>query len=105
MRIVARSLLRDYWSRPGRRDSEAPLKTWFDVTKKATWTSHDDVKASYGASVDLADGRYVFNIGGNKHRLICRIDFVRHGVLTLWVGNHAEYDDLCARGGAGLKRL
>jgi mRNA-degrading endonuclease HigB of HigAB toxin-antitoxin module len=55
--------------------------------------------------VDIAYGRYVFNIGGNKHRLICRIDFVRHGVLTLWVGNHDEYDGLCDRGGAGLKKL
>ena len=46
------------------------------------------MKASYGAKVDLAYGRYVFNIGGNKYRLICRIDFTRHGVLALWVGTH-----------------
>lgn len=105
MRIVARRFLRDYWETPGRRDSETPLKTWFDVVRYATWASHDDVKAAYGAGVDLAYGRHVFNIGGNKHRLICRIDFARHGVLTLWVGNHAEYDELCANGGKLLQRL
>jgi mRNA-degrading endonuclease HigB of HigAB toxin-antitoxin module len=64
------------------------------------------VKASYGGRVDLAHGRHVFNIGGNKHRLICRIDFVKkHGVLTLWIGNHEEYDGLCDKDGAGLKKL
>ena len=105
MRVVSRSLLRTYWTTPGRSDSEVPLKTWLDVTKKARWSTHGHVKASYGDRVDLAHGRYVFDIGGNKHRLICRIDFVRHGVLTLWIGNHDEYDALCARGGAGLKKL
>jgi mRNA interferase HigB len=43
----------------------------------------------------MSYGRYVFDIGGNKYRLICRIDFVRHGILTLWVGTHVEYDELC----------
>jgi mRNA interferase HigB len=105
MRIVARKLLRDFWEAPGRRDSETPLKTWYDVAKAANWSSHDDVKAAYGGNVDLAYKRYVFDIGGNKYRLICRIDFVRHGVLTLWVGTHAEYDELCANGGERLQQL
>ncbi len=90
---------------PGRQDSKTPLETWFDVASSARWASHDDVKAAYGRNVDLAHGRYVFNIGGNKYRLICRIDFVRHGVLTLWVGTHAEYDILCENAGERLKKL
>lgn len=105
MRIVARSTLRAYWEIHGKRDSETPLKAWFDIVAAARWRSHDDVKASFGASVDLAYGRYAFNIGGNKHRLICRVDFVRHGVLILWIGPHADYDDLCANGGRKLQQL
>ena len=105
MRVVSRALLRDYWEQPGRRDSQTPLQTWYDVVSTARWASHNDVKAAYRANVDLAHGRYVFNIGGNKYRLICRVDFVRHGVLTLWVGTHAEYDGLCADGGKRLQRL
>jgi mRNA interferase HigB len=57
------------------------------------------------ARVDLAHGKYVFDIGGNKYRLVCSIDFVRHGVLVLWVGTHAEYDELNKRGGERLKAL
>ena len=75
------------------------------MAKTARWASHDDVKRAFGAKVDLAHGRHVFDIGGNKYRLVCVIDFVRHGVLTLWVGTHDEYDDLCARDGEGIKRL
>jgi len=105
MRVVSKGLLRDYWESPGRRDSEVPLKTWYDVATTARWTSHNDVKASYGVNVDLAYGHHVFNIGGNKYRLICRIDFVRHGVLTLWVGTHREYDGLCAEGWKLLQQL
>src|SRR5690348_14859981 len=105
MRIISRRLLREFWETPGRHDSEAPLKTWYDVVKHANWASHDDVKAAYGARVDLAHGRYIFNIGGNKYRLICSIDFARHGVLTLRVCTHHEYDLLCADDGARLKQI
>jgi len=105
MRLVSRGLLRKFWGQPGRGDSETPLRTWCDVVENARWASHDDVKRAFGAKVDLAYGRHVFDIGGNKYRLVCRIDFVRHGVLTLWVGTHDEYDDLCDRDGEGIKRL
>jgi mRNA interferase HigB len=103
--VISRRRLREFWETPGRGDAERPLKTWYDVARAAAWTSHEHLKRSYGARVDLADGKYVFDIGGNKYRLVCKIDFVRRGVLTLWVGTHDEYDKLCAHGGRGLKRL
>jgi mRNA interferase HigB len=105
MRVVSRGLLRDFWQLPGRQDSETRLKAWFDVVKSAQWTSHNEVKASFGANVDIAYGYYIFNIGANKYRLICKIDFVRHGVMTLRVCTHADYDELCARGGKRLQQL
>jgi mRNA interferase HigB len=105
MRLVSRSRLREFWETSERQDSETPLKTWADVVRKARWASHNDVKAAFGAKVDLAHGRYVFNISGNKYRLICRIDFMKHGVLTRWIGTHAEYDKLCANDGKLLRRL
>jgi mRNA interferase HigB len=105
LRVISKKRLREHWSTPGRRDSEQPLKTWFDVVRKARWSSHSDVKTDLGANVDLAHGKYVFDIKGNAYRLVCLIDFVRHGVLVLWIGTHAEYDELNRRGGERLKRL
>jgi mRNA interferase HigB len=64
--VISLRRLREHWERPGRADSEQPLKTWHDVVRKAQWASLDDVKQDYGARVDLAHGRYVFDIAGNK---------------------------------------
>ena len=105
MRIVSRRKLREFWETPGRSDSEAALRTWFDVVSSARWTNFADVKRTYGGNVDLAHGRYIFDIRGNRYRLVCVIDFVRHGVLILWIGTHAEYDRLNRYDGAGLKAL
>lgn len=105
MRIISKKKLREHWVIPGREKSEQPLRTWYNVVKKAEWKSLDDVKATYCANVDLAHGRYVFDIKGNDYRVVCAIDFVRHGVLVLWVGTHAEYDELNKRNGEKLKRL
>lgn len=90
---------------PGRGQSEQLLKTWYSVVHKAQWRMHDEVKADFGANVDLAYGKYVFDIKGNDFRLVCVIDFARHGVLVLWIGTHREYDELNKNQGRKLKQL
>ena len=50
-------------------------------------------------------GNYIFDIRGNRYRLVCVIDFIRHGVLVLWIHTHAGYDRLYRYDGAGLKAL
>ncbi len=76
---------------PGRSDSESALRTWFDIVSAARWMSYADVKRDYGGNVDLVHGKYIFDIRGNRYRLVCVVDFVRHGFLVLWIGTHAEY--------------
>ena len=105
MRVISKRRLRDHWQSPGRHDSETPLRTWFDVASKAKWAGLDDVKADYGKRVDIAHGKFVFDVHGNRYRIVCLIDFRRHGVLVLWVGNHVEYDKLCKNNGRKLKAL
>jgi mRNA interferase HigB len=89
----------------GRSDSETALRTWFDVVSAARWKNHVELKRDYGGNADLAHGKYVFDIRGNRYRLVCVIDFARHGVLVLWIGTHAEYDRLNRNDGAELKAL
>jgi mRNA interferase HigB len=93
MQIRKRSIIREFLTDPNTRDSAKPLKTWIDVVTQANWTSFVDVKASY-ATASYANGVYIFNIGGNKYRLICKIDFVRQEVSVDWIGTHKEYDRL-----------
>ena len=103
--MISKARLREHWELPGRRDSEQPLKTWFNAARKARWASHDDIKTDFGGNVDYAYGRYIFDIKSNDYRLICRIDFKRHGVLVRWIGSHAEYDELNRRGGERMKQI
>jgi mRNA interferase HigB len=73
------------------RDAEAPLRAWFWTVKKANWQNLADLKLVY----PLADvvGRYVvFNIKGNKYRLIARIVYRSQTLFIVAVLTHEEYD-------------
>ena len=95
MRIIKRSTLAAYAQR--NPQAETGLLGWHELAKKARWTCLQDVRATFphANAVTVASGRrvVVFNIAGNKYRLIsvikCRwqIVFIRH-ILT-----HAEYDE------------
>ncbi len=90
MRIIAKRTLRAFWeSEPG---AEQALKAWYAITAKANWSSPTDVKTAYGNASIVSNDRIVFNIGGNRYRLIVRFDY-RHRIgFVRFVGTHAEYD-------------
>ena len=90
MRIVAKRTLRLYWEQE--HEAEQPLKSWFAIASKAEWSSPRDVKATYGNASVLAGNRVVFNIGGNKYRLVVRFDYPRRIGFVRFIGTHAEYD-------------
>ena len=71
MRIIARSMLREFWDSPNRADARIPLEAWFRDTLKAQWNKPGDIKQEYRNASFIADNRVVFNIAGNKYRLIC----------------------------------
>ena len=60
------------------------------------WAAPSDVKASYGDASILKNSRVVFNIGGNKFRLVVRINYPARIVFIRFVGTHKEYDDIDA---------
>ena len=105
MRIISKKKLWLFWEIPGRENSKEALEVWHDVVNNALWKHFDDMKQDFGARADLAYGKTVFNIRNNDYRLICKIDYLRHGVLILWIGTHAEYDDLNKNKGRKLKEL
>lgn len=104
MRVIARSVLQDYWRRAGREDAEQPLKAWYAEARRAAWRTPGDIKEKYRSASFLADNRVVFNIGGNKHRLVVHVNYPSGLVLIKFVGSHAEYDAIDATTiGAGGK--
>jgi mRNA interferase HigB len=91
VQVIAKSTLRAFWVKHPR--AETPLRAWHAVVSKAKWAGPADVKAMFGTSVDfVGDSRVIFDIGGNKYRLIVHVAYAYRRVLVKFVGTHAEYD-------------
>lgn len=96
MRVFNLSTLKAYWSTPGREDSRGSLAAWFKETKAAKWESPADVKACFASASFVGNDRIVFNICGNKYRLIVRVAFRGGAVFIRFIGTHQEYDEVDA---------
>jgi mRNA interferase HigB len=91
MQIIAKRTLREFWQCQPR--AEAPLRGWFALASRADWRGPADVKAMFGTTVDfVGDNRLIFDIGGNKYRLVVHVAYGYRRVLIKFVGTHAEYD-------------
>lgn len=95
MQVIAHRAIRQFWE--AHRQAEAPLRAWYAVMTKATLNGPADLKRLFGARVDIvADNRAIFDIGGNKFRLVVRISYEFKRVLVKFVGTHKEYDKIDA---------
>lgn len=93
MNVVARSALVAFWKRYPR--SEVPLRTWYDQVTKAQWTGPAGIKSAFGSSVDfIGDNRVIFDISGNKYRLIVRVSYTYKACQIKFIGTHSEYDSV-----------
>ena len=94
MRIISVGALRAFWGQPAHRDAEQPLRTWVKVVKAAQWTDPPAVKRVFGSADILRDGRVVFDIGGNKYRLVAWMNYQYGVVYVRFIGTHREYDKI-----------
>ena len=94
MRVVAKKALRTFWERFP--DSGDALKAWFAEAKIAIWSTPEDIKSQYRSASILKNGRVIFNICGNKYRLVVKISYRNGVVLIRFIGTHKEYDAIDA---------
>lgn len=91
MQVIAKRTLRLFWER--HPPAEAALRTWHSAVEKAVWESPSDVKEEFGARVDfVADNRVIFDVAGNRYRLIVHVSYRFKRVLVKFVGTHKDYD-------------
>jgi mRNA interferase HigB len=91
MQVIARRTLRTFWER--HPQAERPIRAWFAVVAKACWKGPGDVKRQFGTTVDfVGDNRVIFDLGGNKYRLIVHVSYAFGRLLVKFVGTHADYD-------------
>lgn len=94
VRIIARGTLRKFWqSHP---DAQEPLKAWHHEARKGHWTSPHQVKKMYRHASVLGDNRIVFNIAGNKYRLIVKFNYEFGTDYIRFIGSHKNYDRIDA---------
>jgi mRNA interferase HigB len=89
MHVISYKRIREFFS--AHRDAESSLTAWYKTTKKANWQNLAEVKSVY-PSADLVQRYVVFNIGGNKYRLIARIVYRSQTIFVVAVMTHEEYD-------------
>jgi mRNA interferase HigB len=94
MRIIAKRILRDFWKKYP--DSAGHFKAWYHEFATSNWESLNQLKAVYRNSSILKGGRVVFNICGNKYRLIGAIKYEQQISYIRFIGTHAEYDKVDA---------
>ena len=91
MRIVSHKKLKDFYMTPGREDAAVTLERWYELTEAAQWTSFADMKADFGSVDAVGNQHYVFNIRGNRYRLVVVVKFMMGYVFIRFVGTHEEY--------------
>lgn len=94
MHIYSKKVLREFWEK--RHDAQQQLKTWHKETANASWENPNQIKAEYAKASILKNGRVVFNICGNKYRLIVDINYQRQWCFVRFIGTHSEYDKIDA---------
>ncbi len=94
MRVIAKKKLKEFWE--VYPDSEDAFQAWYAEAKVASWQNPAEIKAQYGSGSILKDSRVVFNICGNKYRLVVKINYPFSVVYVRFVGTHKEYDAIDA---------
>jgi mRNA interferase HigB len=90
MRVISPKMLREFSALHS--DAESPLERWYDIATHAEWKSFEDIRADFARRVDRYRQFAVFDIGGNKYRLIAAIHYNTGRVYIRHVLTHADYD-------------
>ena len=95
MNVIARPMLIKFWEK--HPDSKISLSLWFTKVKQAKWKGINDLKRDYPTADYVGNNRVVFDIKGNRYRMIVLIFFDGQKAYIRFVGTHAEYSKIDAR--------
>lgn len=98
MRIIALSTLKYFWEgKPAYTDAMHATLSWYQIALKADWANPSDIKRDFGNTSILKDGRVVFNIAGNKYRLVTWVNYEYRIMYIRFIGTHTQYDTIDAQ--------
>lgn len=94
MQVVSKKTLVEYYKT--HKETKNQLEAWFFEVKKAEWDTPQDVKEKYGSASIIGNNRVVFNIKGNKYRLVAKINYKMKIVYIRFFGTHKDYNKINA---------
>lgn len=90
MRVIAKRTLRAFWER--HPQARGPLEAWYQEVAQGNWADPSEIKTQFRSASVLKDNRVVFNIAGNRYRVVVKINYPYRIVYVRFVGTHKEYD-------------
>jgi mRNA interferase HigB len=96
MRIIKEKTLMEYSRQPGLKPAEKALKAWIVEVRYSKWNNSSELKSKYRHAIIISSKRVVFNIMGNKYRLLVDIEYRMKIVFIVWFGTHEDYNNIDA---------
>jgi len=92
MRIISKKTLKDFYEQSKYIDSRSSLEAWHKEVLKLDWNNPNQVKEMYRSASIIGNEKVIFNIAGNKYRLIVTINYYAKIVFIKFIGTHKQYD-------------
>lgn len=92
MRIISKKTLKDFYEQSKYLDSKSSLEAWHKEVLKLNWNNPNEVKEMYRSASIIGNEKVVFNIAGNKYRLIVAINYYAKIIFIKFIGTHKQYD-------------
>jgi mRNA interferase HigB len=91
--MQSRRALREFWEQ--HPDAETPLRAWYKIASAAKWENFAELKAAFGRADAVGDKRIIFDVGGNKYRIVVRVVYGPfYRMMIKFVGTHNEYNHI-----------
>ena len=94
MRVISKKTLREFFEQPIHKDSKSALEAWHQEMLKSNWSNSNEIKEKYKSASIVGDNKIIFNICGNKYRLIVKINYFAKIVFIKFIGTHKQYDKI-----------
>jgi len=94
MRVISKRTLKEFYEQANYSDSKSALESWHAEASKVVWNNPNEIKIQYKSASIVGDNKVVFNISGNKYRLIVKINYMAEIVFIKFIGTHKQYDKI-----------
>ncbi|MDF1883094.1 type II toxin-antitoxin system HigB family toxin [Sulfurimonas sp. SAG-AH-194-C21] len=94
MIIISKKTLKSFYEQSKYSDSKSALESWHKEVLKLVWNNPNEIKEMYRSASIIGDSKVVFNIAGNKYRLIVTVNYYAKIVFIKFIGTHKQYDKL-----------